>query len=129
MKMKILLPTRVMLDREVNKIVAEAVNGSFGILPRHIDFATALVPGILSFEYGGGQEEFLAIDEGILVKQGLEVLISIRDAIRGPELGKLRQTVRNRFQTLDDQEKKTRTALAKLETDFVRRFLEWQKSG
>jgi F-type H+-transporting ATPase subunit epsilon len=128
MKLKILLPTRIMMDQEVNKVIVEAADGSFGMLPRHIDFVAALVPGILSYESDDGQEEFLAVDEGVLVKRGSEVLISTRDAIRGPELGKLRQMVKDRFQSLDDREKKSRTALAKLETDFVRRFLEWQKN-
>ncbi|MBD3181159.1 F0F1 ATP synthase subunit epsilon, partial [Candidatus Poribacteria bacterium] len=114
MNLKILLPTRIMMDREVDKIIAEAANGSFGILPRHIDFLAALVPGILSIEYDNGKEEFLAIDEGILVKQDSKVLISTRDAVSGPELGKLREVVREKFETLDDQEKKSRTALAKL---------------
>ncbi|MBD3308113.1 F0F1 ATP synthase subunit epsilon, partial [candidate division KSB3 bacterium] len=69
MKLRVLLPTRVLLDEEVTKVTAEAENGMFGILPRHVDFVTILVPGIVSFEIDG-KEEFLAVDEGVLVKQG-----------------------------------------------------------
>ena len=49
-------------------MIAEADNGSFCLLPRHIDFATALAPGLLSFEEPGGAESFLAVDSGVLVK-------------------------------------------------------------
>ena len=128
MKLKVLLPTQILVDEEVSKVVAEGENGFFGLLPRHIDFVSALVPSILFFE-SSGREEFLAIDGGILVKCGPEVLVSTRDAVRSTNLGELRGTVEEKFQTMDDQEKKSRSALAKLETDFVRRFLEWQRSG
>ncbi len=128
MKLKILLPTKIMLDEEVTKVTAEAGNGSFCLLPRHIDFVAALVPGLLSFVKAGNEvEEFLAVDEGILVKCGPEVLISTRKAVRGPELGQLRETVEKTFKVLTDQEKRARSALANLEANFIRRFLKLEE--
>jgi F-type H+-transporting ATPase subunit epsilon len=124
MKLKVLLPTQVILEEEVIKVVAEAENGSFGLLPRHIDFATSLVPGILSFETEDGPEEYLAVDGGILVKCGPDVLVSTRNAVRSPDLSQLRHTVREQFQVLDEREKKARSALARLEASFVQRFIE-----
>jgi F-type H+-transporting ATPase subunit epsilon len=123
MKMKVLLPTRVLIDQEVIKIVAEAENGSFCILPRHIDFVASLVPGIMTFE-SNQEEEFLAVDEGVLVKWGQDVMVSTRNAVRSKDLGILQQTVEEQFKNLDEREKKTRSILAKLEADFARRFLE-----
>jgi len=128
MKLKILLPTKIMLDEEVTKVTAEAGNGSFCLLPRHIDFVAALVPGLLSFVKAGNEvEEFLAVDEGILVKCGPEVLVSTRKAVRGPELGQLRETVEKTFKVLTDQEKRARSALANLEANFIRRFLKLEE--
>ncbi len=128
MKLKILLPTEIMVDEEVTKVTAEAGNGSFCLLPRHIDFVAALVPGLLSFVKAGNEvEEFLAVDEGILVKCGPEVLISTRKAVRGPELGQLRETVEKTFKVLTDQEKRARSALANLEANFIRRFLKLEE--
>ncbi len=124
MRLKILLPTEVLFDNEVSKVIAEAENGSFCLLPRHIDFVAALVPGLLSFTVGEDREEFVAIDEGILVKCGADVLVSTRSAVRGPGLGVLRQTVEDRFRHLDEQEKLARAAAARLEADLVRRFME-----
>jgi F-type H+-transporting ATPase subunit epsilon len=98
-------------------------------LPRHIDFVAALVPGLLSFVTEDGREEFLAVDEGILVKCGPQVLISTRQAVRGPELGTLRQTIDEQFRVVDEQEKKARAAVARLEADLVRRFLELKTHG
>ena len=128
MRLKVLLPTEIMVDEEVTKVTAEAGNGSFCLLPRHIDFVAALAPGLLSFvKAGDGQEEFLAVDEGVLVKCGPEVLVSTRQAVRGPELGRLRETVDQTFKVLTDQEKRTRTALANLEANFIRRLLKLEE--
>ncbi|KPQ44098.1 MAG: ATP synthase F0F1 subunit epsilon [Candidatus Methanoperedens nitroreducens] len=123
MRLKIMLPTRVLIDQDVTKVVAEAENGSFGILPKHIDFVTALVSGILSFEYDN-KEEFLAVDEGILVKWGSDVFVSTRNAVRSKDLGRLKQTVKEEFHILDEREKKSRSVIARLEADFAKRILE-----
>ena len=122
MTLKVLLPERVLLDREVHTVVAEAENGSFGLLPHHVDFAAALAPGILSYTTDEG-EAFVAVDAGLLVKCGAEVLVSVRNAVPGPNLGALEQTVRERFRVLDDQERGMQSALMRLEIDIMRRFV------
>jgi len=129
MKLKVLLPTEILLDEEVLKVTAEAQNGSFCLLPRHIDFVSALAPGLLSFERYDNREIFLAIDEGMLVKCGEEVLVSTRNAVIGPDLGQLEKTVEEQFMKLDDREKKTRTAMGRIEARFIRRFLELNEYG
>ncbi len=129
MRLKLLLPTEILIHEEVVKVVAEAENGSFCILPRHVDFLAALVPGIFSFVTSGGVEQFLAVDEGILIKCGPEVLVSTRNAVRGPDLGKLEQTVEKSFQVLEDRERMARNAVAKLEANFIRRLMEFQEYG
>jgi len=128
MRLRVFLPERILIDQEVTKVVAEAENGSFGILPKHIDFVAALTSGIFSFK-SNGEEEFLAIDEGILVKCASEIMVSTRKAVRSRNLGELKQTLVHEFQTLDDQERKTRSILAKLESDFTKRFEKMRERG
>jgi len=125
--LKILLPDKVLTDAEVSKVSAEAPNGAFTLLPRHIDFVSALSPGILSYTDTAGEEIYLAVDEGTLVKKGAEVLVSTRRAVEGPALEELHETVDREFKVLDDREKRVRSAAAKIEAGFVRRFLEIQK--
>ncbi|MBU1206314.1 MAG: F0F1 ATP synthase subunit epsilon [Proteobacteria bacterium] len=124
MKLKILLPAEILIDQEVRQVVAEAENGSFCLLPHHIDFVAGLVPGILAYETAEGKEEFIGVDEGILVKVGQEVLVSTGKAVRGPELEALWQTIQDEFKVLNEREKKARSAVARLEADLVRRFME-----
>lgn len=128
MRLRVFLPMQILIDQEVTKVVAEAENGSFGILPRHVDFVAALAPGILSFE-SGGKEEFMAIDEGVLVKCATEVMVSTRKAVRSRNLGELKRTVEEEFGTLNERERKTRSILAKLEADFTKRFLKMREQG
>lgn len=124
MRLKIMTPTQIVVNQETTKVIAEAENGSFCLLPRHIDFVAALVPGILSFFTRTGQEEFAAVDEGILIKAGREVLVSTRNAVRSKELGQLRQTVAREFQVKDERERAALAAGARLEADIVRKFME-----
>jgi F-type H+-transporting ATPase subunit epsilon len=129
MRLKVLLPTKVLIDEEVMKITAEAEDGLFCLLPRHVDFLSALVPSILSFETPAGSERFLAIDEGILLKHELEVLVSTRHAIEGNNLGELHQTIQEQFLELNDLEKTARSAAIRLESNLVHRFMELREHG
>jgi F-type H+-transporting ATPase subunit epsilon len=129
MRLTVILPTGLLVDQEVIKVTAEAENGSFCLLPRHIDFLAALVPGLLSFENDVGEEEFLAIDEGVLVKCGAEVMVSTRNAVRGVPLGQLRQAVEKQFRVLDEREQQARKVLTKLEADLVGRFIRLGEKG
>lgn len=123
MTLKVLLPFEVFADeRGVTRIVVETAQGSFGLLPQRLDCVAALVPGILSFETASKGEVFLALDEGVLVKTGPDVLISALRALRGADLSRLRDTVEQEFLTLDAQEEALRTVMNRLESGFMRRF-------
>lgn len=118
MRLKLQTPNEVLIDLQVTKVTAEAVNGSFCLLPKHIDIAAALVPGLFYYETEQG-EETLALDSGVLVKCDDEVLVSTRRAVRGAGLEELHETVRTVFRSLDEKEKKSRSAMARLEAAFV----------
>lgn len=124
LRLRLLVPTAVLLDVPVSKITADGEHGSFTLLPHHVDFVAALLPGLLSYEGADGPEAFAAVDEGLLVKCGPEVTISTRRAVVGGTLGRLRQTVEEDFRRLDEGERAARSVVARLEADFVRRFLE-----
>jgi len=129
MQLKVLIPACVFLEQEnVTRMVAETPHGSFGILPHRLDCVAALAPGILTFEVEN-REAFFAVDEGILVKTGTQVLVSVRNAIGGADLGKLRQAIDQEFLSLDERAKSVRTVLAKIESDFARRLLELSRHG
>jgi len=127
MHLKILLPFAIFAERTaVSRIVAETLQGSMGILPRRLDCVAALVPGILLFEDGDGGETYVAVDEGVLVKKGSQVLVSVRNAIGGDDLRLLREAIDREFRNLDEEARSVRQVLAKMESMFIRRFVRYQ---
>jgi F-type H+-transporting ATPase subunit epsilon len=123
MNLKVLLPFQIFAEKTgVKRIVAETRDGSFGLLPRRLDCVAALAPGILTYETESDGEVFVAVDEGVLVKTGPDVLVSVRRALAGAGLGQLREAVEREFLTLDEHEKSVRSVLAKMESDLIRRM-------
>lgn len=127
MNIKILLPFQIFAEKTgVLRIVAETYDGSFGILPHRLDCVAALSPSILTYETEAEGEAYVAIDEGVLVKAGQDVLISVRRALVGSDLSQLRHSVEQEFLTLNEQEKSIRVVMEKLETGFLHRFVRFQ---
>jgi F-type H+-transporting ATPase subunit epsilon len=127
MNLKVLLPSQVFAEKtSVTRIVAETHEGSFGLLPHRLDCVAALTPGILVYETEADGEIFVAVDEGVLVKTGADVLVSVRRALGGSDLGQLRDAVKKEFLTLNKNEQIARTVMAKLESGFLRRFANYQ---
>ena len=129
MQLRILLPFGVFASvADVTRIVVMTTTGSFGLLPHRLDCATVLSPGLLSYSTASTGEIHLAIDAGVLVKTGAEVVVCVRHSIAGADLGNLRQAVEHQFLNLNEQEKSSRTTLAKLESGLLRGFAELQRA-
>ncbi len=127
MNLKVLLPFQVFVAKsDVMRIVVETQTGSCGLLPRRLDCVAALVPGILTYETAADGEIYLAIDEGVLVKCGFDVTISVRNALGGRDLGQLRRAVEEEYRHLSEREEDVRAVMAKMESGFIRRFAEFQ---
>ena len=125
MNLKILLPFRIFAEKtSVSRIVAETREGSFGLLPHRLDCVAALAPGILIYESEADGEVYVAVDQGVLVKTGLDVAVSVRNAIAGTDLGQLRETVEREFLNLSERERNVRLVMAKMESGFIRRLAE-----
>ena len=126
MNLKVLLPFQVFAEKTgVSRIVAETREGSFGLLPHRLDCVAALAPGILTYQNEGEGEVYVAVDEGVLVKTGLDVLVSVRDAIAGTDLGRLHEAVDREFVHLNEREQSVRSVMAKMESDFISRLAEF----
>jgi F-type H+-transporting ATPase subunit epsilon len=127
MNLKILLPFEIFADKTgVLSIIAETREGSFGLLPHRLDCVVALAPGILTYTTQEGGTVYVAVDEGVLVKAGADVSVSVRHAIGGTDLGQLHEAVKREFLMLDEQERNVRSAITKMEVDFIGRFAELQ---
>ena len=128
MDLQILLPFRVFMKKNnVRSIVIETAGGSYGLLPQRVDCVAALVPGILTYKTEKDEPQYLAVDAGVLVKAGRQVLVSVRNAIGGADLGKLGEMVKKDFSNKGETEKNARTVTAKLESGFMYKFDKFLK--
>ena len=128
MRLQLLLPTHIELDEEVSQVTAEALTGSFTLLPRHVDYAAPLAAGILAYESASG-ESFVAINGGILVKTGDHVRVAASEAAVGRDLAALEQAVREKFEQLSESESRAQSAVQRIEADFVRRFIQLEENA
>ena len=123
MHLKVLLPFGIFAEKTgVSRIVAETRQGSFGLLPHRLDCVAALAPGILTYENEAEGEVYVAIDEGVLIKTGLGVIVSVRNAIGGTDLGQLYEAVEREFMHLNEREQSVRSVMANMESNFIRRM-------
>lgn len=130
MTLSILLPYKVFAEEQkVKRIVAITPQGAFGILPHRLDCVAALSAGILVFETAGAEEAYVAVDEGVLVKTGFDVRVSVRNAMSGMGLDQLRNAVEKEFMQLDEQEQKLRTVLAKMENNFIQHLVAFKQDN
>ncbi len=128
MRLKILLPFQIFADEEkVSRIVVQTPDGALGFLPNRRDCVTALTAGVLLYEADGRGEIYVAVDEGVLVKSGPEVLVSVARAIAGNDLSELRGAVEREFRTQDEDERSARSVMAKLEAGFLNRIAALQR--
>jgi len=128
MDLKILLPYRIFAEIDnVSSIVAETCEGSFGVLPQRLDCVAAIVPSIFSYETDSNSKHYVAVDEGVLVKTGAKVMLSVRNAFGGTDLGKLHQSVEDEYKKLDESERDIRSTMAKLESGFLNSMNRFQK--
>ena len=127
MNLRILLPFGVFAEEaDVLGVVADTTDGSCGLLPHRRDCVAALVPGILTYEAKDRGPVYVGIDQGVLVKAGAQVTVSVRRAIGGSDLGQLKDAVERDFLKLDEQERNVRTAVAKVEGTLMGRLAEFE---
>lgn len=127
MNLRILLPFGVFAEKaDVSRVIAETSDGSYGLLPNRLDCVAALVPGILSYEAKGCGTVYVGIDQGVLVKTGGQVTVSVRRAVGGSDLGQIKDAVERDFLKLDEQERNVRTAVAKMESGLMGRLAEFE---
>ena len=127
MNLKVVLPSNILFECTVSKVIFDGKDGSFCFLPRHIDFVSVLVPSILTFQSQDEGEQYLVHDEGIIVKKENDVVVAVKHGLIANSLGSLKGRLEKEFQDIENQEQKTKKLLVDLEVDFIKRFLEIKK--
>lgn len=124
MRLRIVTPLDVVADEEIRSLRAEDASGSFGVLPGHADFLTALSLSVASWTDAAGATRHCAVRGGVLtVLGGATVVIATREAVAGDDLATLDQTVLARFRSDFDAERAERTEDLRLQMGAVRQLV------
>ncbi len=124
MRLLLSVPTGVLVDTRVLRVSAESGGGSFTLLPKHADGALDLVPGLLSYVTEDGEEVFVAVDEGVIVKAEDEVRAACRRAVVAGALERAVAALAEHMRSQSEHERRARTALLRLEAEVMRRLGE-----
>jgi|GEM_PF-288346 len=137
MELKVIVPGGTVLRARVSSISAPGTHGSFGVLPRHIDWVAVLVQGILAYVPEAADdrastpaeelERYVALDGGVLVKRGERVVVATQNAVTADRLEDVENAVAEMLHTETERERDARAVLFRIETDVVQRMLELEE--
>ena len=90
----------------------------FCLLPRHVNFVTALRAGVSSFTDDGNREQFVGHSSGLLVKSAANLRIVVANGVIGDDLPELKEVVAEHFTQTDERERQAISTIARLEAEF-----------
>lgn len=129
MRLRIVTPLSVVVDEDAISLRAEDASGSFGILPGHAPFLTALAVSIVSWRTSDA-EHFCALRGGVLtVGNGSDVDIATREAVTGDDLATLGADVLARFRSDADDERTEHAETMRLQFNAIRHMVSRLKPG
>ncbi|CAK0759344.1 ATP synthase epsilon chain 2 [Azospirillaceae bacterium] len=122
LRLLVTTPNTVVLDLPgVVAVRGEDASGSFGLLPGHCEFMTALAVSVLSFRDQEGRTRYVAVRGGVLtMRDGTVVEIATRDAVVGDELENLRGLVLKRMELDAEAEALARTQTMRMQVAVMR---------
>jgi F-type H+-transporting ATPase subunit epsilon len=130
MALKVVLPFEILLEKkDVKRLVVETTHGYMGFLPSRLDCVAFVLPGIIVYEAEGEEEKYIAADEGILVKTGEIVTISVRNAAMGVDVEQLQKKVKEGFLKRESTEKEVIRLLGRLESVFMQQVIKGARRG
>ncbi|HZU38168.1 MAG TPA: hypothetical protein VFA18_19755 [Gemmataceae bacterium] len=127
MKLEILVPDGVILDAPIRSLRAADASGLFGLWPNHEDFATLLVPCILSYRDEENRERYAAVDGGVLVLQKGQVSIGTREAVLADRIEEVADAAAAMLATRRQEERTAQEEFAALQSSLLREMRKVEK--
>jgi len=133
-KFKIVVPEKVVFEKEVDQVTIPTEMGQITILPNHLAMVSIVRAGELMIKDGANQE-LMAIAGGFLEVKKNEVLVLTESAVRAEEIDEVQaEEAKNRAQKLmaelKNKEDVEYTALAsRIETELARLRVVKKRKG
>lgn len=123
-RLRVVTPTSLVIDEEVDEVTAPGELGEFGVLPNHIAFLSTLVPGVLTYKQGA-KNQILAISGGYaeVLDNVMTVLASAAEFPAEIDIARAqraKEQAERAMATLNPEEKDWQMAEAALQKALVR---------
>jgi len=123
-RLRVVTPTRLVLDEDVDEVTAHGELGEFGVLPNHIAFLSTLVAGELTYKQGATKRT-LAVGGGYAevldnVMTGLAPSAEFAGEIDVARAQRAKERAEKQLAQLNQEEKDRQTAETALQRALVR---------
>lgn len=122
LEFEILAPDGVVSRERISSLEAEDASGRFGIWPHHEPFFTVLAPGVLVYRLANGQEQYAAVDGGVLLVDHGRASIVSREALTSARLDDVAGKARELLAARRALERSTSSAFAELEAALAKQL-------
>ncbi len=122
----IITPSYIKKVDNISFFRAEDSSGSFGILPRHIEFLTILEPSI-AIAVIDGKEEYFAFNGGILSFKKEILTITTKEFVQSSRISELKQIIERFFKKQKEKESLFHLNMENLQKAFFKKMIELER--
>lgn len=122
----IVTPSDIKKVDNVSLFRAEDRSGSFGILPRHIEFLTILEPSI-AIAIIDGKEEYFAFNGGILSFKKEMLTITTKEFVQSSRIGELKGIIERFYKEQREKESIFHLNMKNLQKAFFKKMIELER--
>ncbi len=122
----IITPSHIEKVDNISFFRAEDRSGSFGILPRHIEFLTILEPSI-AIAVINENEEYFAFNGGILSFKKEMLTITTKEFVQSSRVDELKKIIERYFKEQTEKESLFHLNMANLQKAFFKKMIELER--
>jgi len=123
---RIITPKAIKNVKNISFFRAEDKSGSFGILPRHIEFLTILEPAI-AIAIIEGKEHFYAFNGGVLSFKNNALTITAKEFVQSDKVGELLEIIKSAFSEQEEKERLLSDNMENLQKAFIKKMIEMER--
>lgn len=123
---QIITPSDIKKVDKVSFFRAEDRSGSFGILPKHIEFLTILEPSI-AIAIIDEEEEYFAFNGGILSFKKNVLTITTKEFVQSSQVGELKGIIEKFFKEQKKKESIFNLNMKNLQKAFFKKMIEMER--
>lgn len=127
--LKVYTPAKLFLSETINSITIQGREGNFTILPRHVDYITSFGDSIIIYKTLDNTLAYLAVNQGVLVKIGRELELSVFSAEQANSLEELKIKIKDlneKISSFLNQDKNLNNSLKLMEVLMLEKILKFK---